>query len=102
MTKERYYLSYKNDSGQIQTEEPKISGRPITAFVQYMTDRLWCFTEEVTAYALQTQMPESISITELPLSQRALACAERFQVALAVGGMPLWSITYHESTFEET
>lgn len=95
-------IEYKDNSGQIQTEEPQISGQPITEFVQYMIDRLCCFTEEVTAYALLMQMPEGISITEIPLSQRNPQCAERFRIALVLGGMPLWSIAYHESPFEET
>jgi len=67
-----------------------------------MMDRLCCFIEDVTVYALQAQMPDGISITEIPLSQRNPQCVERFQVALAHGGMPLWSIAYHETTFEET
>ncbi len=93
---------YTENAGRIQTEEPQISGQPVTEFVQYMMDRLCCFIEEVTAYALQAQMPDGISITEISPSQRNPQCVERFQVALAHGGMPLWSIAYHESTFEET
>ena len=67
-----------------------------------MMDRLCCFIEDVTVYALQAQMPDGISITEIPLSQRNSQCVERFRVALAHGGMPLWFIAYHETTFEET
>ncbi len=95
-------MGYKENAGQIQTEEPQISGQPVTEFVRYIMDRLCCFVEEVTAYALQSQMPDVISITEIPLSQRKPQCAERFQVALMLGGMPLWSLVYHDSTFEET
>jgi hypothetical protein len=62
-------MEYKENSGQIQTEEPDILSQPVTEFVQYMLDRLSCFTEEVTAFALQTQMPEGISITEQPESK---------------------------------
>lgn len=95
-------LEYKENAGKIDMEEPHISGQPVTEFVQYMLDRLCCFVEEMTVYALQAQMPEGISITEIPLSLRDPRCAERFQPALVLGGTPLWSITYHESVFEKT
>jgi hypothetical protein len=93
---------YTEHAGRIHTAEPHISSQPVTAFVQYMMDRLCCFIEDVTVYALQAQMPDGVSLTEIPLAQRNPQCIERFQVALVHGGMPLWSIAYHESTFEET
>src|SRR5437870_978197 len=63
-------MVYKENPGQIQTEEPHISGQSVTEFAQYMMDRLCCFIEEVSDYALQAQMPEGFSLTEIPLSQR--------------------------------
>jgi hypothetical protein len=95
-------MVYKANASQIQTEEPLISGQPVTEFVRYILDRLCCLVEEVTVYALQAQMPEGISLTEIPLEQRSPQCAERFQVALVLGGMPLWSLVYHDITFEQT
>jgi hypothetical protein len=67
-----------------------------------MVDRLACFIEEVTAHCLQTRMPRDITITEIPLSQRAAEAPERFQVTLAIGGMQVWAIAYHQESFEET
>jgi len=48
-----------------------------------MVDRLACFIEEVTAHCLQRRMPQDITITQIPLSQRAVEAPERFQVTLA-------------------
>jgi hypothetical protein len=67
-----------------------------------MVDRLACFIEELTAHCLQTRMPRDITITEIPLSQRAAEAPERFQVTLAIGGMQVWAIAYHQESFEET
>ncbi|PYV20396.1 MAG: hypothetical protein DMG27_23150 [Acidobacteria bacterium] len=74
----------------------------MSEFVKFMMDRLTCFVEEVTAHCLQARMPAGISVTEIPLSQRVSEMPERFQLTLASGGMPVWSITYHQSAFEET
>jgi hypothetical protein len=95
-------VEYIENAGQIDVKEPHISGQPVTEFVRYILDRLCCFIEEMTVYALQAQMPENFSVTEIPLAQRKPECPERFQPALALGGMPLWAIAYHESTFEKT
>ncbi len=34
--------------------------------------------------------------------KRPDAMAERFRLTIATGGLPLWRIAYHESSFEET
>jgi hypothetical protein len=47
-------------------------------------------------------MPQGATITEVPLLKRAAENPERFQVTLALGGLPPWSITYHQTAFEET
>jgi hypothetical protein len=84
--------------------EPMIKGQPVTAFVNdmNMTDRLMCFVEDVTVHCIQRHMPAGLSLTEIPLFQRAAEMPVRFQPTLANGGMPLWQFTYHASTFEET
>jgi len=95
-------VTYKETSLTIQAVEPEVSGQPVSAFVDYMLDRLCCFVEEASAYGLQAQMPSGISITEIPAPDRKADCPERFQVTFIHGGMPIWSIAYHISKFEET
>jgi hypothetical protein len=80
--------------------EPHVEGQPVTAFVNQMTDRVNCFVEDLLAHALQAQMPEGISVTEIPLAERKLEIVERFRLALVGGGMPIWTISYHDSKFE--
>jgi hypothetical protein len=67
-----------------------------------MVDRLYCFVEELSAYALQGKMPHGLSIRELPIAERKEEIKERFQLALVGGGMPIWTLRYHDSKFEET
>ena len=67
-----------------------------------MTDRLTCFVEEFTAHCLQLRLPQGLSLTELPLTQRDPEVPERFRLALKDGGIQIWFITYHESRFEKT
>ena len=95
-------VRYMEVSGVIRAEEPKISGQNVSEFVPFIMDRLSCFVEEVTAHCLRIWMPESFSVTEIPLSQRESDIPQRFQVTLTNGGMPLWNIFYHQSAFEET
>ena len=95
-------VKYIEVSGVIRAEEPEISGQKVSEFMGFIMDRLSCFVEEVTAHCLQTRMPEGISVTEIPLSQRESEMPERFQVALTNGGMPIWNIAYHQSSFEKT
>jgi len=95
-------MTYKETPGTIQAVEPEVSGQPVSAFVDYMLDRLCCFIEEVSAYGLRDQMPSGISITEIPVSDRKADYPERFQVTFIHGGMPIWNIAYHVSKFEES
>jgi hypothetical protein len=95
-------VRYTNTSGSIQVEEPQISGQTVSEFVTFMMDRLACFVEEVTTHCLQRQMPEGLSITEIPLAQRLTEMPERFQNTLTESGMPVWRLAYHPSTFETT
>jgi hypothetical protein len=86
----------------IHAEEPEISGEGVSDFVNFILDRLCCFVEEVTAHCLQAKMPEEFSLTEIAFSERNPEIPERFMVTLAYGGMPIWNIAYHQSTFENT
>ena len=54
------------------------------------------------AESLQKHMPCEIAITEIPLADRELELPLRFRVTLATGGMTVWTIAYHQSSFELT
>jgi hypothetical protein len=95
-------VKYREVSGVIRAEEPEISGQKVSEFVEFIMDRLSCFVEEVTAHCLKARMPAGISVTEIPLSQRESDMPQRFQLTLTNGGMPIWTIAYHQSSFEET
>ena len=89
-------------SRKVRVIEPTIDGQPVTEFIAFMVDRVCCFVEELSAYALQTRMPPGVSISEIPAVQRKEEIKERFQLALVGGGMPIWVLYYHESNFEVT
>ena len=95
-------MKYKEVAGTIYAEEPEISDQKVSDFVKFMMDRICCFVEEVTAHCLQAQMPEGISITEIPLDERDPAIVERFQLTVTPGGKPIWHLSYHESEFDKT
>jgi hypothetical protein len=57
--------------------------------------------EAVIVHALQTQMSEGISISEIPMAERPPDIVEIFRPALVGGGMPIWKILYHDSKFED-
>jgi hypothetical protein len=89
-------------SGKVRVVEPLIDGQPITDFIAFMVDRVCCFVEELSAYALQAKMPNGLSISEIPIAERKEEVKERFQLALVGGGMRIWVLSYHDSKFEET
>ena len=95
-------VRYIEDSGIIRADEPEISGQKVSDFVKFIMDRLLCFVEEVTAHCLKVRMPAGLSVTEIPFFQRESDIPQRFQVTLTNGGMPIWNIAYHQSSFEET
>jgi hypothetical protein len=95
-------VQYSQASDSIHAHEPIISGQPVTEFVTFIMDRVTCFVEEVTAHCLQMQMPAELSIREIPLAQRLPEAPERFQNTLKHGGVVIWRIAYHQTTFEET
>lgn len=92
---------YRVDQGSIGFREPEIMGRAVPDFAKFVTDRMLCFVEEICVHGLQRQMPDSISVTEIPLAQRPVERPERFRICTARGGMPLWKIVYHETKFDE-
>jgi hypothetical protein len=94
-------VTYSQVSGSVKVGEPQVLGKPVTEFAKLILDRLTCFVEEVTAHCLQAQMPNGISITEIPLAERPSEIPERFRLTLAAGGMPVWHIRYHDGLFEE-
>jgi hypothetical protein len=94
-------VRYETQGNTIKAIEPMVDGQPVTEFVAHISDRLNCFVEDVIVHALQTQMPEGISISEIPLAERPPEIVERFQPALVGGGMPIWKILYHDSKFED-
>jgi hypothetical protein len=95
-------VGFTIQSGGVRTVEPLIDGQAITDFVDHAFDRLCCFVEELCVHAFQRRMHAGVSVTEIPLSDRKVECVERFQMALVEGGLPIWSLKYHESKFEQT
>lgn len=95
-------VRYTEVSGIIRADEPEISGQKVSDFVKFIMDRLICFVEEVAAHCLKVRMPAGIAVTEIPLFQRESDMPQRFQLTLSNGGLPIWNIAYHQSSFEET
>lgn len=95
-------VNYKETYDGIQAVEPQILGQSVSEFVEFMLDRLCCFVEEVTTYALQTRMSDGISIKEIPITERRIDCCERFKQNFIDGEESNWKISYHISKFEET
>jgi hypothetical protein len=77
-------------------------GQPASEFAALISDRLACFVEEVTAHGLEAQMLAGIAIPEVPHRGRSAEVPERFKVTIAVGGIPPWTIAFHETAFDET
>lgn len=94
--------TYSSDAGVIRVDEPKVSGQKAGEFVAFMLDRLLCFVEEVTVHCLQANMPQGVSVTETFLAQRTTDTPGRFQLTPTTGGMPIWRLTYPQSSFEGT
>jgi hypothetical protein len=95
-------VQYRIDQRSVVVLEPEVMGRTVSNFTTVVTDRILCFVEEVCVHGLQRRMPESISITEIPLAQRPVERPERFRLCTVGGGMPLWKILYHDTTFDGT
>ncbi len=95
-------VQYRIEQGRVAALEPEIAGRTVSDFSRFITDRILCFAEDICAHGLQRLMPDSISVTEIPLVQRPMERPERFRLCTAGGGMPLWEILYHDTAFDET
>ena len=95
-------VSHETDFSSVRAIEPLVDGQPVTEFVTHVVDRVCCFVEELCAHALQTRMPEGISIAQVALAERKPEVVERFHPVLVGGGMPIWTISYHDSKFEDT
>ena len=95
-------VRYFETSGLICADEPEISDQKVSDFVKFIMDRLVCFVEDVTAHCLKARMPDVVTVTEIPLPQREQDMPLRFQLTLTNGGMPIWNIAYHQSSFEQT
>jgi hypothetical protein len=63
-------VQYRVDQRIVRLLEPEIMGRTIPDFAKFVTDRMLCFVEEICVHGLQCHMPDSISLTEIPLAQR--------------------------------
>jgi hypothetical protein len=95
-------VKYSSTPGGIRAEEPQIEGQCVGDFVSFMLDRLSCFVEDVAAHCLQQRLPGGLSVTEIRLADRDPQMPLRFRLALAEGGIKIWSLAYHTSTFDET
>jgi hypothetical protein len=93
---------YEQQLGGVRAIEPDIDGLRMSEFVTHMLDRLCSFVEDLCSYALQARTKAPISITEIPLAARAPEYPRRFQAMLIGGGLPVWTLKYHDSTFENT
>jgi hypothetical protein len=93
-------VGYAESGTTVSVSEPTIKDQPVTGFVMDMTDRLMCFVEDVTVHCIQLRFPGGVALAEIPLSQRVGELPVRFLPTLAKGGMPLWQIVYHASTFD--
>lgn len=96
------HVRYEISDAGVRAVEPLIEGHPVTAFAAHLADRIYCFVEELCAHALQQRLQRDVSFTEIPLAQREPIDASRFRQALVGGGTPIWSISYHDTKFEET
>jgi hypothetical protein len=95
-------VTYTEASGVVLGHEPEISGQVASEFVRLMMDRIACFLEEVATHCLAARLPAGLALTEIPLDQRESDAPLRFRITFMAGGMPIWSIAYHASPFEET
>ncbi|MFM0208312.1 hypothetical protein PQQ96_12945 [Paraburkholderia sediminicola] len=88
--------------GRVVVTEPAVDGTPVTRWVADMTDRVLCFVEDVIAHGIQKRLAQGITLTEIPVAQRAPEMPLRFQNTITGSGLPTWQIRYHVSRFDET
>lgn len=95
-------VTYRQMGSSVSANEPEVVNKPATWFVNFTLDRLCCFVEEFTVHGLQKRMPPQVGITEITPVARRSEAPERFSVTIAIGGLPLWQLAYHDSRFDET
>ena len=95
-------VQYLPDIAGVRVKEPELSGQPLSRFVEFMTDRLCSFAEDLIAHCLAPWLPDSMAITEVPLPERDPERPERFRLILKTGGSAVWVIKYHDNPFEST
>jgi hypothetical protein len=95
-------VKYSIDNKLVIATMPEMQDEEVTRLVEFPLDRIKCFFEEMIAHALQRQLPEGTTITEIALHSRLSEPPERFRITPALGGEPPWQIAYHRSRFEET
>lgn len=95
-------VQYLTDLAGVRVKEPELSGRPLSRFVEFMTDRLCSFGEDLIAHCLAPHLPDSMAITEVPLPERDPERPERFRLILKAGGSAVWVMKYHDKPFEST
>jgi len=95
-------VQYLPDIAGVRVKEPELSGQPLSQFVEFMTDRLCSFAEDLIAHCLTPWLPDSMAITEVPLPERDPERPERFRLILKTGGSAVWAIKYHDNPFEST
>lgn len=95
-------VGYSRHADRVSAIEPQIAGQPVSQFATSMLDRLFCFVEEIAVHCLQQHMPPGVAITEIPLAEREIEKPERLQITITPGGMPPWTVTYHQAAFEKT
>jgi hypothetical protein len=93
--------TYAIQNGAVAANEPKIEGEPVSQVAKFLFDRLSCFFEEMIAHMLQRKLPEGMTLTELPRTNRTPEAPERFRITLATGGEAPWKIKYHTDKFDD-
>jgi hypothetical protein len=85
-------VAYEQEGGSIIARQPQISDLEVTQFVNWLTDRLCCFAEEFTMHCLQRQLPDQITVAQIPRVERDEELPMRFILTIGSGGMPRWNI----------
>jgi hypothetical protein len=93
--------TYAIQNGAVAANEPKIEGEPVSQVAKFLFDRLSCLFEEMIAHMLQRKLPEGMTLTELPRTNRTPEAQERFRITLATGGEAPWKIKYHTDKFDD-
>jgi len=81
--------------------EPKIDGIDISIYVKKMTDLILSFVENIIIYSLQSVLPPSVMIVEIPEDKRDPIMPIRFKLDLRRPGIREWVIKYEENDFKK-